>query len=205
MVKKWLAGVTTAAVCWAQQPRQRSSLSLRLRQRWISRLVKQLESDAWKARLFQLDDKIVIGKSRIEVPAANGAVAIHVGDDMDLGGFSGLTHIPGDPANVFYTHTDRGPNGDLDPSLNCGCKTFAVPKFSPQIVKVSLENGNIKVLKQIPLKLANGALDPITGTSYISGVSNFPNKLKTDAALVGYGVADEVPIDSVTYNPDGTY
>ncbi|GLX68712.1 esterase-like activity of phytase family protein [Paenibacillus glycanilyticus] len=206
--KAWLSGISAVAVLFsmvssfdapAVQAAEAAPESDGITQ------VKQLESDAWKARLFQFDDKILIGNSVVEIPASdNGAAAIHVGDPIYLGGFSGLTHLPGDPANVFYTHTDRGPNGDIDKKYCVGCKTFAVPTFSPQIVKISLENGSVKVLEQIPLKLPNGAIDPITGTSNISGVSNFPKEDKSDKSLVGSGVGDEVPVGSITYNEDGS-
>lgn len=156
------------------------------------------ENEAWQARLFQLDDKISIGKSVANIPNTE----IKVGDDMYLGGFSSLTHVPGDPANVFYTSTDRGPNGDIDGTKCSGCKVFPIPQFTPRILKIELSNGSVNVLQQIPLKLPNDQLDPITGTSLISGVSNFPDSVKTN--LVGNGVPDEVPVGAVQYNEDGS-
>ncbi|MBM7565626.1 esterase-like activity of phytase family protein [Paenibacillus sacheonensis] len=204
--KKWLAGMSAAAVTlsmFAASPLNQETANADPVAD-PQAVIKQLENEAWQARLFQLDDKILIGNSVVNVPASDKTEAIKVGDPMYLGGFSGLTHVEGDPANVFYTHTDRGPNGDIDAKACEGCKTFAVPTFSPQIVKVSLENGSIKVLDRIPLKLPNGAIDPITGTSNISGVSNFPDAKKTNDHLVGNGVADEVPVGSIEYNEDGT-
>jgi N-acetylmuramoyl-L-alanine amidase len=160
--------------------------------------LQSFENEAWQARLFQLDDKISIGKSVANIPNTT----IKVGDDIYLGGFSSLTHVPGDPANVFYTSTDRGPNGDIDATKCSGCKVFPIPDFTPRILKIQLENGSVKVLQQIPLKLPNNAIDPVTNTSMISGVSNFPDAVKTN--WVGNGVPDEVPVGAIQYNADGS-
>src|SRR5215470_12208492 len=60
-----------------------------------------------------------------------------LGSGINLGGFSALTHLPGDPANVFYTITDRGPNGSV--TVNGVSQTaFPIPTFTPTIVKISV-------------------------------------------------------------------
>jgi hypothetical protein len=89
-----------------------------------------------------------------------------LGNGINLGGFSGLAHIPSDPDNVFYTLTDRGPNQTVT-----GQARFPIPTFTPTIVKIEVVNNAITILQQIPLKLPQGT-DPITGTQFISGVSN---------------------------------
>jgi hypothetical protein len=91
-----------------------------------------------------------------------------LGNGINLGGFSGLTHVPGDPENVFYTLTDRGPNETVS-----GQARFLIPKFTPTIIQIQVVNNTINILQQIPLKLPKGT-DPITGTQFISGVSNIP-------------------------------
>src|SRR5262249_48083724 len=48
---------------------------------------------------------------------------------------------------------------------------FPIPDFTPTIVKFQVVGEEINILQQIRLKLAQGT-DPITGTQYISGVSN---------------------------------
>src|SRR5262252_10356599 len=115
-----------------------------------------------------------------------------LGNGINLGGFSALTHVPGDPANVFYTVTDRGPNGTV--KVNGVSQTaFPLPTFTPTIVKIEVVGDSINILQQIPLKLPQGT-DPITGTQYISGISNI-------AGL------DEAPYDTaghpLPYDPYG--
>ncbi|WHY74558.1 esterase-like activity of phytase family protein [Fictibacillus enclensis] len=146
-------------------------------------MVKLYVQNAWNARMFQLYDKIPIGKSVDD--EIKSVPSIHTGDELYLGGFSGLVHLPKDPENVFYTITDRGPNGDSKYG-----KFFPVPAFSPQIVKIELGNGAVHVLKQIPLKLPKGYTDPITNSRNISGISNFPGENTTK--LAGFGTMDEI-------------
>jgi len=112
-----------------------------------------------------------------------------LGDEIVMGMGSGLCHIPGDGANIFYSITDRGPNG-LVTVDGVKRRTFPVVDFIPSIFKIKIENGEIEILKRIPLKLSNG-IDPITGNEYISGVSN--------------GEYDELPYDGnaeMTYDYD---
>jgi len=93
-----------------------------------------------------------------------------LGNGINMGGFSALTHLPDDPANVFYTMTDRGPNGSV--KVNGVSQTaFPLPTFSPTILKIEVVGDAINILQHIPLQLAHGT-DPITGTQRISGVSN---------------------------------
>src|SRR5262249_22163886 len=94
-----------------------------------------------------------------------------LGSGINLGGFSALTHLPGDPANVFYTITDRGPNGSVKVT-GVSQTAFPLPTFTPTIVKIEVVGDAINLLQQIPLKLGQGT-DPITGTAYISGIPNF--------------------------------
>ena len=89
-----------------------------------------------------------------------------LGSGINLGGFSALTHLPFDPENVFYTLTDRGPNQTV-----AGQARFPLPKFTPTILRIEVVGNTINILQQIPLKLPQGT-DPITGTQFISGVSN---------------------------------
>lgn len=69
---------------------------------------------------------------------------------------SGLTPIPG-KADEFYMLTDRGPNFDNLNSAGKGKgKVFPVPNFTPTIVHVKLANGNIEILRAIPLVNTQG-------------------------------------------------
>jgi len=93
-----------------------------------------------------------------------------LGNGINLGGFSALTHVPGDPSNLFYTITDRGPNGSV--KVNGVSQTaFPLPRFTPTIIKFEVVGNSINILEQTPLRLPQGT-DPITGTEFISGISN---------------------------------
>lgn len=130
-----------------------------------------------------------------------------LGNGIKEGGFSALTHLPGDPKNVFYTVSDRGPNGQVGKDE---LRTFPLEKFTPRMYKVSVSKGKITILKTIKLKLPNGKIDPITSTSYISGVSNIPGYDETPYNETG---TKQLPYDpngldteGISYNAaDGTF
>ncbi len=74
------------------------------------------------------------------------------GNQIKLGGFSGLYPVPGKP-NSFYTITDRGPAPDFVAGDGNFFKTFAIPEFGPHIVTVRLlPNGTARVDEVKPLK-----------------------------------------------------
>lgn len=83
------------------------------------------------------------------------------GQDLFLGGFSGLTFknsLHNDEFN-FYTITDRGPNG-----YNEGIeRPFLLPEFSPQIVGITAntKDNTITVTDILKLKKRNGS--PLSG------------------------------------------
>ncbi len=78
------------------------------------------------------------------------------GNQIKLGGFSGLYPVPGQP-NSFYTITDRGPAPDFVDADRKAYKTFALPGFGPHIVTLRLmPNGSAKVDEVKPLKRPNG-------------------------------------------------
>ena len=110
-----------------------------------------------------------------------------LGEGMVMGMGSGLCHAAGDDENVFYSMTDRGPNGQVKVD-GSDRRTFPVVDFVPSIFKIRIENGEIKILERIPLKLSTGT-DPITKTEYVSGVSN--------------GINDELPYDGDAENVYG--
>src|SRR5699024_2964758 len=68
-----------------------------------------------------------------------------------VGGFSGLTHVAGDPANVFYTVTDRGPNG-----IVAGRRTFPLESYVPNILKIRLNTYSVEILEEIPIRRPDG-------------------------------------------------
>src|SRR6185369_17967855 len=60
----------------------------------------------------------------------------NTGNELQLGGFSGLYPVPGS-SKCVYTITDRGPNGD-NPT-NASGKVFPRPDYSPSIVELKLQ------------------------------------------------------------------
>jgi len=88
-----------------------------------------------------------------------------------LGGFSGLV-APDSSGMVFYTTTDRGPNGEIKVD---GKKelAFPLPTYTPRIVKLKLEGGKLQVTDTITLKLPDGYTDPVTKTRELTGLPSF--------------------------------
>ncbi len=90
---------------------------------------------------------------------------------LDIGIGSGAYHYKNDPADIFYTITDRGPNIKCKDSkklmgekLCKKGKIFPVVNFTPTIYKIKLFKNYYKVLEKIQIKNANGI--------QVSGVSN---------------------------------
>lgn len=120
-------------------------------------------------------------------PKLTGKYALHehdLAEGIKFGIGSSLTHVPGDPDNVFYTTADRGPNGEIDVDGKTR-RTFPLPNYTPSIYKIQLEQGKINILETIPLKLSGK--DPATGTDRITGLPNLKSR-------------DEVPYDKAAQN-----
>lgn len=84
------------------------------------------------------------------------------GNKLKIGGTSGLFPVPGDTSGrLYYTVTDRGPNGD-HPTIPT-MKIFPAAYFSPSIIKIQINpgSGTAEILEIIPMKKPNG--DPVTG------------------------------------------
>lgn len=111
---------------------------------------------------------------------------------LDVGFGSGAYHYPGDPNNVFYTITDRGPNIKCKDSNDVfsipdfcpdgGDKIFPIKAYTPSIYKIAITKNKLneygyKVLKQIKLKDASG--ENITG---------LPNNLRSTSSEVAVSV-----------------
>ncbi|MFN7130561.1 MAG: esterase-like activity of phytase family protein [Myxococcales bacterium] len=86
---------------------------------------------------------------------------------LSAGGFSGITHIPGDPADIIYAINDRGPH-----SLVSGRRTFYSPELIPSIWKLRISEGQVEVLERIYIKRPDGT--PISGRPNLSGVDETP-------------------------------
>ncbi|UUZ90544.1 copper amine oxidase N-terminal domain-containing protein [Paenibacillus sp. P25] len=69
-------------------------------------LGKQIDWNDWNQSVSVKDMPAVKAKAELKNPAP-------LGKGINEGGFSGLTHLPGDPDDIFYTLGDRGPNGQV--------------------------------------------------------------------------------------------
>jgi 3-phytase len=104
------------------------------------------------------------------------------GDDVFLGGFSGLFYQGmAENGNLkFVTHTDRGPNGEPT-GFN---RPFLLPDFQPEIVSFELNrnSGKITITKRTGLFAADG----------VTKLTGLPN---LRAAAGGLAYTDEVGVD----------
>ena len=97
--------------------------------------------------------------------------APEIENGFKMGGFSGLV-APDSSGTTFITTTDRGPNGEI----KVGGKkamAFPLPHFTPQLVKLRLEDGQLRVTETITLKVPDGYTDPVTNTREITGLPAF--------------------------------
>lgn len=120
---------------------------------------KYVDWDEFRNSAALTDIPALTGKYKLKAPDLAEGIKMGVG--------SSLTHLPGDPENVFYSTADRGPNGELtvgDKTL----RTFPIPTYTPTIYKIEIKDGLISILDQFPLKV-NGT-DPVSGTSSITGL-----------------------------------
>jgi len=106
------------------------------------------------------------------------------GQDIPLGGFSGLTFegYTADGKLKFITHTDRGPNAEAT-GVN---RPFLLPEFAPEVIRFELDRttGSMEITQRIQLK--------VSATDLLSGLPN-------TAIAGGNGNTtynDEVPVDS---------
>ncbi|MDO5769488.1 MAG: esterase-like activity of phytase family protein [Psychrobacter sp.] len=99
--------------------------------------------------------------------------------------------------NQFYALTDRGPNADYKGSLGDG-KQFLLPDYTPRIGLFEIQpHGEIKKVKEILLKDANGT--PITGLpnpKALGGTNEIPYDVSGEPMIVN----PELPFDEVS-NP----
>ncbi len=109
------------------------------------------------------------------------------GQEILLGGFSGLFYEGVNPANgrlIFTTHPDRGPNAEPVDVDGDGIeeRPFPLPDFQTRLVRleVDLQSGAAFVTDEILLQRANGM--PITGLPNLVGDP-------------GMAYADEKPVD----------
>ncbi len=115
------------------------------------------------------------------------------GQEMKLGGFSGLHYEGINPGNgrlKFVTHTDRGPNAEPVE----GKRPFLLPDFTPEIVRFELDRdlGTLTLTERIPLKDTNGdLLSGLPNTAVTGGTDKTPHHDELPIDLLG----NVIPLD----------
>jgi hypothetical protein len=122
------------------------------------------------------------------------------GNEIKLGGFSGLYPVPGKP-DSFYTITDRGPAPDFVDADGKAYKTWAIPAFGPHIVTVRLlPNGTAKIDDVKPLKKPDGG--QITGLPTSKPASDVPYDF--DLNVLPFD-EDSLDAEGITIDPWGNF
>lgn len=106
-----------------------------------------------------------------------------------LGGLSDLVYSLSESSKekrVFYSITDRGPNGKEKGDKKSPERAFLHPAYNPQILKFEFKNGEVKLVQSIGLKIkVTLKPEPIL----ITGLPNVNPKLNQSGA-------DETPMDA---------
>lgn len=145
---------------------------------------KYVDWDEFRGSVALTDKPELTGKYKLN--------AVNLAEGIKMGIGSSLTHVPGDPDNVFYSTADRGPNGQVEVGGKTR-RTFPLASYTPSLYKIQLNNNEIKILEQTPLKV-NGK-NPATGNAHATGLPNIKGR-------------DEAPFDtkgekSLAYDPYG--
>ncbi|MCP9923371.1 choice-of-anchor I domain-containing protein, partial [Synechococcus lacustris] len=112
---------------------------------------------------------------------------------VQAGGLSGLTFagsetIDGKALDIYYSITDRGPNGDV---VN-GKRQFLDPLFQPTIYKLGMDRttGAITELSKLGLKRTDGVA--LTGLPQLEGKDDVPvNSINAAVAYDPFGIDSE--------------
>ena len=116
----------------------------------------------------------------------NPVLGAYNGQPIYLGGASGLSYIKGTD-NEFFTITDRGPNLDANTNIHvlgdphaADAKLFALPSFTPEILRLKAEGDSLRILSRLPLKTPSGAA--VTGMINPLGLGGTGEIALTDTA-----------------------
>jgi len=122
------------------------------------------------------------------------------GNEIKLGGFSGLYPVPGKP-DCFYTVTDRGPAPDFVDADAKAYKAWAIPRFGPHIVTLRMmPNGTVKVDDVKPLKKPGGG--QITGLPTSKPATDVPYDF--DLNVLPFD-EDSLDAEGITIDPWGNF
>jgi 2',3'-cyclic-nucleotide 2'-phosphodiesterase (5'-nucleotidase family) len=139
----------------------------------------------------------------VELEYAAGAANLPTG--VLPGGLSGLTFagteiVDGQELDVYYSITDRGPNG----ALVDGKRQFLDPDFQPSVVKLGMDRdtGAISELGRTGLKRPDGT--PLTGLPQLAGKDDIPiDSANNPLAYDPFGIDSET-ISRFTLNIGGS-
>lgn len=122
------------------------------------------------------------------------------GNQIKVGGFSGLYPVPGKP-DSFYTISDRGPAPDFVDADGKAYKTWIIPNFGPHLITVRLmPNGSAKIEEVKPLKRPNGG--QISGLPTTKPATDIPYDVNLDVLPFD---EDSLDAEGITIDPWGNF
>jgi hypothetical protein len=122
------------------------------------------------------------------------------GNEIRLGGFSGLYPVPGRD-NLFYVVTDRGPAPDFVDGGGSAFKVWATPNFGPHIVIVRLlPNGTANIDEVKPLRRPDN--ERITGLPTTRPATDVPYDV--NLTQLPYD-DDSIDAEGITIDPWGNF
>jgi hypothetical protein len=135
--------------------------------------------------------------------------------ELTVGLGSGAYRRPGDPANMFYAVSDRGPNfvcGDVESVLSVSadqvCKgqkvrVYPTPDYSPSIYTIFLnDDGSFDIKDVITLKDQNGV--PLTGLTNKLTVAKTEKPVDANGNMLEQSVSS-IDAEGIIRLSDGSY
>jgi hypothetical protein len=113
---------------------------------------------------------------------------------------SDLWHGPDDAENEFWAITDRGPTGEIEVDGE-EHRTFPVPEFTPFILHVRGDDGELEILEAIPIVTPQG--EPVTGISNLAGTDEEPFDFTGNESL-GYNQSG-LDVEGLVQTSDGGF
>jgi hypothetical protein len=122
------------------------------------------------------------------------------GNQIKIGGFSGLYPVPGQP-DSFHVITDRGPAPDFVDAAGKAYKTWLIPGFGPHLLTVRLmPNGTAKIDDAKPLKRPNGG--QISGLPTTKPATDIPYDANLEVLPFD---EDSLDAEGITIDPWGNF
>lgn len=157
-------------------------------------------ADAARLKKYEFTDLPSLGKTA-------------AGDELHLGGFSGLAFLgkePGTGRLLFLTHTDRGPNTEPYDVDGDGRKErgFPLPGFNPQLVRFAFDPKTEKLTLQERILLTQRDGKPLSGLPNLPGAKGSPWSDEVGVDLKGQLLASDslgADLEGIVVAPDGTF